>query len=90
MKFNLFNIKNFKLNETFVINDNHCQLIKKTIGFYTTKELQIPTVNTKSSQRLKPEKTILLFSAQPFGVANTTGTPTTKAKDTAINANKAI
>lgn len=56
---------------------------------YTTNELQIPTVNTKRSQILKPEKTTPLFSVQPFGVANTTGTPTTKAKETAINANNA-
>jgi hypothetical protein len=31
-----------------------------------------------------------LFSDQPLGVANTTGTPTTKAKETAISANNAI
>jgi len=57
---------------------------------YTTNELQIPTVNTRTNQRLNPENTTPLFSDHPFGVAKTTGTPTTKAKDTAINANNAI
>ena len=33
---------------------------------------------------------MLLFSDHPFGVAKTTGTPTTKANETAINANNAI
>ena len=56
---------------------------------YTTKELKTPTVNTNNNQRLKPEKTKLLFSDQPFGEAKTTGTPTTKANDTTIKANKA-
>ena len=36
-----------------------------------------------------PEKTVPLFSVHPSGVANTTGTPTTRRKDTTINANKA-
>jgi hypothetical protein len=56
---------------------------------YTTKELKIPTAKTKTSQRLKPEKTMLLFSDHAFGEANTTGTPTTNAKDTTIKASKA-
>jgi hypothetical protein len=56
---------------------------------YTTNELQIPTVNTSRSHRLKPEKTNDLFSDQPFGDAKTTGTPTSKANDTAIKANNA-
>jgi len=41
-------------------------------------------VNTSKSHRLKPEKTNDLFSDQPFGDAKTTGTPTSKANDTAI------
>jgi hypothetical protein len=44
----------------------------------------------KQKKSKKPEKTIPLFSDHPFGVANTTGTPTTKAKDTAIKANNEI
>lgn len=56
---------------------------------YTTNELQIPTVNTSKSHKLKPEKTNDLFSDQPFGDAKTTGTPTSKANDTAIKANNA-
>lgn len=56
---------------------------------YTTNELQIPTVNTSRSHKLNPEKTNVLFSDQPFGEAKTTGTPTSKAKDTAIKANNA-
>jgi hypothetical protein len=58
--------------------------------FYTTNELKIPTAKTRTNQRLKPEKTTLLFSDHAFGDAKTTGTPTTKAKDTKINASKAI
>jgi hypothetical protein len=46
-------------------------------------------VNTSKSHRLKPEKTNDLFSDQPFGDAKTTGTPTSKANDTAIKANNA-
>jgi hypothetical protein len=46
-------------------------------------------VNTSRSHRLKPEKTNDLFSDQPFGDAKTTGTPTSKANDTAIKANNA-
>jgi hypothetical protein len=61
----------------------------KRLNHYTTKELKTPTVNTNNNQRLKPEKTIPLFSDQPFGEAKTTGTPTTKANDTTIKANKA-
>jgi len=62
----------------------------KTINdAYTTKELQIPTANTSKIQRLKPENTTRLFSVHPFGEANTTGTPTTKAKDTTIKASRA-
>jgi hypothetical protein len=56
---------------------------------YTTKELKTPTVNTNNNQRLNPEKTRPLFSDQLFGEAKTTGTPTTKANDTTIKANKA-
>ncbi len=50
----------------------------------------MPTVNTKRSHKLKPENTTRLFSVQPLGDANTTGTPTTNAKDTTIKASKAI
>ena len=57
---------------------------------YTTKELKIPTVKTKTNHKLKPENTTLLFSVQPLGDANTTGTPTTNAKDTTIKASKAV
>lgn len=63
--------------------------LDKKFHFYTTKELKTPTVNTNNNQRLKPEKTRPLFSVQPFGEAKTTGTPTTKANDTTIKANKA-
>jgi hypothetical protein len=56
---------------------------------YTTKELRIPTKNTSKNQIPIPENTVPLFSAQPSGVAKTTGTPTTKRNDTTINANKA-
>jgi hypothetical protein len=52
------------------------------------KRVKTPTVNTNNNQRLKPEKTTPLFSDQPFGEAKTTGTPTTKANDTIIKANK--
>ena len=58
--------------------------------YYTTKELKIPTVKTKRSHKLKPEKTTLLFSVHPLGEAKTTGTPTTNAKDTKIKASKAV
>jgi hypothetical protein len=47
-------------------------------------------VKTRRNQRLKPEKTIPLFSDQPLGVAKTTGTPTTKANETPIKASNAI
>jgi len=47
-------------------------------------------VKTKRSHKLKPEKTIPLFSDHPFGVAKTTGTPTTRAQETAIKANNEI
>ncbi len=50
----------------------------------------MPTANTKITHKLTPEKTIPLFSVHPLGEANTTGTPTTKAKDTKIKANKEI
>lgn len=38
---------------------------------------------------LKPEKTKVLLSDHPFGVANTTGTPITNPKETKIKENKA-
>jgi hypothetical protein len=70
---------------------NGLQAIRKAhkASNYTTNELQIPTVNTSKSHKLKPEKTNDLFSDQPFGDAKTTGTPTSKANDTAIKANNA-
>ena len=56
---------------------------------YTTKELRIPTVKTKRNHKPIPENTVRLFSTQPSGAAKTTGTPSTKTKDTTIKANKA-
>lgn len=35
-----------------------------------------------------PEKTIPLFSVQPFGDAKTTGTPTTRKKEIAMKAKR--
>ena len=55
---------------------------------YTTKEFKIPTKNTKRIQSDAPEKMTCLEVAHPSEEAKTTGTPTTKAKDNAINANK--
>lgn len=57
-------------------------------SFYTTKEFRIPTKNTKKIQSVAPENTNCLEPDQPSGEAKTTGTPTTRAKDTAINANR--
>jgi hypothetical protein len=54
---------------------------------YTTKELSTPTKNTSKTHKPSPEKTVPLFSVQPCGEAKATGTPTTKRKDSAINAN---
>eukprot|EP01023_Acetabularia_acetabulum_P019131 TRINITY_DN1969_c2_g2_i3.p2 TRINITY_DN1969_c2_g2~~TRINITY_DN1969_c2_g2_i3.p2 ORF type:complete len:128 (-),score=9.16 TRINITY_DN1969_c2_g2_i3:1275-1658(-) len=53
----------------------------------TTNELKIPTANTNKIQIPRPEKTVPLFSDHPLGEANTTGTPTTKRKETEIKAN---
>lgn len=50
----------------------------------------MPTVKTSKNHTLKPEKTKVLLSVHPFGVAKTTGTPITKLKETRINENKAI
>ena len=55
---------------------------------YTTKEFKIPTAKTKKTHKLKPEKTVPLFPVQPSGEAKTTGTPTTKKKDTVIKAKR--
>jgi hypothetical protein len=52
-----------------------------------TKEFKTPTTKTKRSHKPRPDKTIRLFSVQPLGRAKTTGTPTTKTKEKAINAN---
>lgn len=49
----------------------------------------MPTAKTSRNHKLNPEKTIPLFSVQPFGDAKTTGTPTTRAKETKIKPNKA-
>jgi len=49
----------------------------------------MPTVRTSKNHTLKPEKTNVLLSVHPFGVAKTTGTPITKPKETKIKANKA-
>eukprot|EP01025_Chloroclados_australasicus_P031554 TRINITY_DN31865_c1_g1_i1.p2 TRINITY_DN31865_c1_g1~~TRINITY_DN31865_c1_g1_i1.p2 ORF type:complete len:102 (+),score=0.91 TRINITY_DN31865_c1_g1_i1:103-408(+) len=53
----------------------------------TTNELKIPTANTNKTHSPRPEKTVPLFSDQLLGDANTTGTPTTKRKETEIKAN---
>ena len=50
----------------------------------------MPTKKTKLSQSNAPEKTIFLLRTQPSGDAKTTGTPTTKRKEIATNANRAI
>jgi hypothetical protein len=50
--------------------------------------LRTPTTQTRRSHNPRPEKTVPLFSTQPFGEAKTTGTPTTRRNDNAINANK--
>lgn len=50
----------------------------------------MPTAKTNKNHKLKPEKTTPLFSVQPLGEANTTGTPTTNANDTRTKASKAI
>lgn len=52
----------------------------------TTNEFNTPTAKTSKNQTPKPENTVPLFSAQAFGEAKTTGTPTTRRKDTTINA----
>jgi len=49
----------------------------------TTKELKIPTAKTKRNQIPVPDRTKPLFWDQPSGEAKTTGTPTTKRKDSA-------
>ena len=54
---------------------------------YATKELRTPTRKTSKTHRPRPENTVPLFSVQPCGEANATGTPTTNRKDNAINAN---
>lgn len=58
--------------------------------YYTTKEFKTPTKNTSKNHKPVPEKTIFLDEDQPSGEANKTGTPTTKAKDKAIKAKRAI
>jgi hypothetical protein len=54
---------------------------------YTTNELSTPTKKTSKTHRPRPENTVPLFSVQPCGEAKATGTPTTKRKDSAMNAN---
>jgi hypothetical protein len=54
---------------------------------YTTNEFSTPTTKTSRTHNPNPEKTVPLFSVHPLGDAKTTGTPTTKRKDNAINAN---
>ncbi len=49
----------------------------------------MPTTKTNNSHKLRPENTTPLFSVQPLGVANTTGTPTTNANETKIKASRA-
>ena len=55
--------------------------------YYTTKEFKMPTAKTSRNQIPIPENTVRLFSIQPSGVAKTTGTPTTKRKETIIKSN---
>ena len=57
-------------------------------GIYTTKEFKTPTAKTRITHKPKPEKTVPLFPVQPSGEAKTTGTPTTKKKDTIIKARR--
>ena len=80
-----------KVVKTFITENTRLRRIKATgiLETYTTNELNMPTVKTSKNHTLKPEKTKVLFSVQPFGDANTTGTPTTSPKETKINANKA-
>ena len=65
-------------------------LLKSLQASYTTKELNTPTKNTSNTHKPRPEKTVLLFSVQPSGDANATGTLTTKKNDKAIKANKVV
>lgn len=46
----------------------------------------MPTAKTNKNHAPTPENTIPLFSVQPFGEAKTTGTPTTRPKETATKA----
>lgn len=57
------------------------------ITIYTTKEFSTPTKKTSKTHTPNPENTVPLFSVQPWGEANATGTPTTNKKDSAINKN---
>lgn len=81
-------IFHFLATQTVQFSDNY-KWTRKICLYQTTKELRIPTKNTSKNQIPIPEKTVPLFSAQPSGVAKTTGTPTTKRNDTTMNANKA-
>ncbi len=56
-------------------------------SIYTTKEFNRPTKKTNRIHNPRPEKTVPLFSVHPSGEAKATGTPTTRRKDKAINAN---
>jgi hypothetical protein len=56
---------------------------------YEIKEFKMPTRNTKPIHREAPEKTVFLLVDQPSGDAKTTGTPITRRKERAINANTA-
>lgn len=61
--------------------------VKESLFIYTTKEFNRPTKKTNRIHNPRPEKTVPLFSVHPSGDAKATGTPTTRRKDKAINAN---
>jgi hypothetical protein len=52
------------------------------------KEFKIPTRNTKPIHKERPENTVFLLTDQPSGEANTTGTPTTSAKESNTSAKR--
>ena len=51
-----------------------------------TKEFKTPTAKTNSNHNPAPVRMKLRLLVQPSGNANVKGTPTTSAKDKAINA----
>jgi len=59
------------------------------IYFYATKELRIPTRNTRKIQAVAPEKTSCFDEVHPFGEAKITGTPITIRNESATSAKRA-